>query len=266
VSLQIVLNQSGKPAGVDGQAREDLDVGTAVTAACVGGPFLSYQWSFVSKPINMAVDTMANPLFGSSSASSTTISPIVVPGTYEIELAVDSGSGLGALDSDVVRITFYAGDPADATEGAPNADPAELPRRWMAFSETTEHNVPDAVEPTGNTEGWSREQYRWRAVIERMYQGKSWAHGRVSNASGTVALVNGMNITPTWLSVGRVQLDFTRPMPDGNYSVICSARGAPGGSATSSTETTTSFIIERADAGGSLVDADFTLDVKWMPG
>ena len=146
--LQIVLNQAATPPGVDGQAREDFVTGTSVSAAAVGGPFLAYQWSFVSKPIDILAGLMANPLFGTSAASSTTISPITIPGTYEIQLAVDSGSGLGALDSDVVRITFYAGVAGNYTEGAPNVDPAELPRRRIAFSETTEHNVPDAIEPT----------------------------------------------------------------------------------------------------------------------
>lgn len=265
MSLQIVLNQSGKPAGVAGQAREDLDVGTAVTAACVGGPFLAYEWTFVSKAIDILAGVESAALLGTPNATSTTIAPIDVPGTYEIQLSVDSGSGLGALDSDVVRITFYAGDPASETEGAPNADPAELPRRGMAFSETTEHNVPDAIQPTGNTQGWSREWYRWFAVLRRLYDGKSWAHGRVSNNGSSAALVNGMNVTPTRIGVGTVQLSFTRPMPNGSYVVIPAARGVPGGSATVRSETTTDFIVERADAGGSLVDADFTFDVKYMP-
>jgi hypothetical protein len=74
-----------------------------------------------------------------------------------------------------------------------------------------------------------------------------------------------MNAAVTWLSVGRVQITFTRPMPNGNYSVIAMARGAPGGSCSATSESTTDFIVERADVGGSLVDADFTFDVKYMP-
>ncbi len=264
MSLAIVLNQATKPPGVDGQAREDLDTGLAVTAAAVGGPFLAYQWSWVSKPIDILAGVMANPLFGTSAASSTSISPITVPGTYELQLAVDSGSGLGALDGDVVRITFYAGVVGNFTEGAPNVDPAELPRRRIAFSETTEHNVPDAVQPTGNTEGWSREWYRWFAFFTRLFQAKSYAHGRIVG-SVTPSILNGMNIlSPTRLSIGVVKLTFLRPMPDGNYSVIACARGT-GGMASSRDETPNDFIVERADIGGSLVDEDFTFDVHYLP-
>lgn len=265
MSLAIVINQAGKPAGVDGQAREDLVTGVSVSLAAVGGPFLAYQWTWVSKPIDILAGAMANPLFGTSAASSTTASPITIPGTYEVQLAVDSGSGLGALDSDVVRITFYAGIAGNYTEGAVNVDPAELPRRRIAFSETIEHNVPDVIEPSGNTQGWSREWYRWFALLTRFYQAKSFAHGRVIGSAGSPSLLNGMNVvSPTWISTGVVKMTFLRPMPDGNYSVIACARGS-GGMASARAESPTDFIVERADIGGSLVDEDFTFDVHYLP-
>lgn len=159
--LQIVINQSGKTAGVNGRAREDLDTGTAISVAAVGGPFLAYSWTFLSKAINIVAGVRATSLFATPNASSSLINPIDQPGTYLVQLAVDSGSGLGATEDDVVSITFYAGP-------ALNADPTQLPRRIPAFGERRQHNVPDAIDPLGNVEGWSREWLRWFAYIKNL--------------------------------------------------------------------------------------------------
>lgn len=164
MAVQIVINQSGKSAGVAGQAREDLDTGTAVLVAAVGGPFLAYQWSFQYRAINIVAGARATSLFATPTASSSLINPIDQPGTYLIQLAVDSGSGLGATEEDVATITFYAGPTL-------NADPTLLPRRIPAFRERLQHNVPDVIDPTGNTEGWSREWLRWFAYIETLAGG-----------------------------------------------------------------------------------------------
>lgn len=262
MTLAIVINQSGKPAGVAGQAREDLDTGTAVSLAAVGGPFLAYEWAFVYKAIDIVAGAEATTLFTAPTSSSTLANPIDREGTYEVQLSVDSGSGLGALDTDVVRITFYAGDPAVPL----NPDPAELPRRIPAFSEMLEHNVPDVIQPAGNTQGWSREWLRWFASIFRMWQAKSWAFGRVTNDGATAGTANAMNISVERTGVGTVKCTFIRAMAEDTYAVVASARGTPGGSATAYGETTGYFFVDRADAGGSLVDADFCFDVKYFPG
>jgi hypothetical protein len=157
----IVINQAGKPAGVAGRAREDLVTGTAVTVAAVGGPFLAYSWTFQSVAENIIAGVKATSLFATPAASSSLISPIDQPGTFLVQLEVDSGSGLGATEADVASITFYAGP-------ALNADPTLLPRRIPAFRERLQHNVPDAIDPSGNTEGWSREWLRWFAFIETL--------------------------------------------------------------------------------------------------
>lgn len=253
----IKIDQAAKPAGVAGQAREDLSTGTAVQATAMGGPFLAHQWSFVHRPIDIMTATRASSIFSAPTGATTLVDPINVAGTYELELRVDSGSGLGATAADIARITFYAG-PALATL------PNRLPRRKPAFSETTEHNVPDAVDPSGNPEGWSREMYRWFAVIEKLYEGHIWAAGRIAlPLGGPISIVRGFNIagTSARLSTGRVRIDFATALPDANYNVITNARGAIGGSATPNTELAASFIVERADLGGALADADFNFVV-----
>lgn len=159
MAVLIKVDQAAAPPGVPGQAREDLVTGVGVTLTAVGGPFLAYAWSIISKPIDISIPVEASSLLGSPTASTSTLSPIDVAGTYLVEVAVDSGSGLGALAGDIARITFYAG-PTLAVA------PTELPRREMAAFESTEHNVPDAIQPLGNTQGWSREWYRWFAAIK----------------------------------------------------------------------------------------------------
>lgn len=158
MAAQITVNQAAKPAGVAGQAREDLDLGTAVTLSAAGGPFLAYLWTIVDKPIDIVTGARSAAALSAPTSSSTNVAPIDKPGTFLVQLAVDSGSGLGALAGDVARITFYAG-PALA------ADPTLLPRRWPATGETSEHNVPDAVDAGGNPDGWAREWLRWRSRI-----------------------------------------------------------------------------------------------------
>jgi hypothetical protein len=170
VSLQIVINQAAKPPGVPGQAREDLVTGTAVSVAAVGGPFLAYSWTFIAKAINITAGLRATSLFATPAASSSLINPVDQTGTYLIQLAVDSGSGLGATEADVATITFYAGP-------ALNANPALLPRRIPAFRERLQHNVPDAIDAAGNQEGWSREELRWYAYITAPGFGAQGAQG-----------------------------------------------------------------------------------------
>jgi len=157
MAVQIKIDQAAKPAGVAGQAREDLDVATAVTLAAVGGPFSQYQWTLIDAPPNATLTSPSTSTLSAPTASTTQITPDN-DGTYLVELAVDAGFGLGARPEDVTRRTFYAGATLN-----PIID--QLPRRVMSFREQLEHNVPNPVEPTGNTTGWAFEWQKWFKVI-----------------------------------------------------------------------------------------------------
>jgi hypothetical protein len=109
MAADIIINQTGKPAGVAGQSREDLDTGVDVTLSASGGPFLAYRWRIVSKPIDILIPVASAALLTTPDAASPLLSPVDLPDTYLVELAVDSGAGLGAREGDVARRTFYAG-------------------------------------------------------------------------------------------------------------------------------------------------------------
>lgn len=160
MALQIRIDQAGKPPGVAGQAREDLATGTAVQLTATGGPFSKYLWTVLWKPIDIIGATRSAAALSSATSNATLLQPIDLAGTYFVEVSVDSGSGLGALLTDVARVTFYAG-PTLAT------DPTQLPRRIPAFQETVEHTVPDGLDLAGNPDGWSREWLRWFALLQR---------------------------------------------------------------------------------------------------
>jgi hypothetical protein len=261
-AVQIVLNQAGKSAGVAGVARDDLDTGVPVQAQAVGGPFASYLWTFVSKAININLGARASSAFGSGTSATTSITPIDVAGEYLVQVAVDSGAGLGATTDDVARIVFYAGDPAgDASTGALNADPAELPQRMPAFREKLEGNVPDAVDAGGNTEGWSRPWLKLKAVVDRIYKGKSWAWARVTQTSGGASATPGFNAVITRTGVGTAHVSFVRNMPSASIAVVACARGTAG-SVTVLNEASNGFDVERGDINGTLVDADWAFELK----
>lgn len=155
--VTITLDQAGAPPGVAGFAREDFVTGIPVTATASVGS--SYAWTITWKPVNVKTSTRSAAALSAPGASSTQITPIDKIGTYRLAIAVDQGSGLGANPEDNAAITFYAG---------PTLNPAavEFPRRVPAFGETTEHNVPDAIDPSGNVDGWAREWQRWFVAIE----------------------------------------------------------------------------------------------------
>jgi len=259
VSIQIDQPGSGAPPGVPGQAREDLTTGFPVTLTAIGGPFLAYQWSIVDKVVDIVAGAQSVALIGAPNAPATSMAPIDYSGTYLVQVVVDSGSGLGALSTDIARITFYAGPGLNAL--AP--DPAELPRREMAFRETTEHNVPDLVFPLGNPRGWAEERQRWQEVLKRIYAGKSWAWGRVALPAGGPATLAGLayNVGVVRVGVGVVDVTFTTPLPNANFAVTNAARGLPG-QIYVDTETINGFRLYRADAWGALIDAGFSFDVR----
>lgn len=250
----IQIDQATKPAGVAGQAREDLSTGIAVTLLAVGGPYAQYQWEFVDVAVNILTPAVSAAAFGTPTAVSTTVTPIDLPGTYSVRLSVDSGSGLGATIDDVAEITFYAGP-------ALSADPAELPRREPAFRETTQHNVPDGINAGGNVEGWAREWRRWFATLVRLVLAKSYARARVQLTGGGATVQRNLNINSvTRVSTGVCDVAFVRPMTGVVYTVNASPRGTPG-MLYVDTETANGFRIYRADQFGALVDADFSFEV-----
>ena len=258
MAVQILIDQAGAPAGVTGFAREDLQTGVAVTLTATGGPFLAYQWSIIDRPVNMLAGVQSSALVTAPMSGVTQVSPIDQEGTYLVQVLVDSGNGLGANATDIARITFCAVPLAMPLA----SDVAELPRREMAFRESTEHNVPDVIFPGGNVRGWAQERQRWQEVLTRMYNGKSWAWGRVTLTGGGAVLASGFNVASvTRTGVGLVSIVFTRALPNTNYAVVVCARGN-GGSGYAYNETTSGFSIQRADFSGTLVDADFTFDAR----
>lgn len=187
MAIKIKIDQSGKPAGVAGVSREDLDLAVAVTLTATGGVGVTaYRWEIISA-------APKDDLTGPSAAvltSTSTITTQLTPdnrGTYLVELLVDQGYGLGARPDDRDRRTFYAGPTL-------NADQFQLPRRILADLEELEHNVADLVEPSGNTKGWSREWHRWFRILENLYNSTTIVpaitgplRALVSNSAGTAA-------------------------------------------------------------------------------
>lgn len=262
MSVQILLSQAGAPSGSPGQARNDFVTGTPVQATAIGGPFAAYNWVFVSKAIDIVDGLKASSAFGSGTSATTSVDPIDVAGEYLIQVSVDSGQGLGATEDDVARIIFYAGTVgAGPSFGPLNTDPAELPQRMPAFREQLEDNTPDPIQSGGNTEGWSRPWLRLKAVVDRIYSGKSWAWGRVAQDGSAAAILTGMNAVATRTGVGTAHITFQRNMPNANYAVLITARGTAG-SGVALNEAIDGFDVERADIGGALADLHWNFDVK----
>ena len=261
-AVQIKLDQAATPPGVAGVAREDFVLGADVTAIAVGGPYSAYLWSIVDKPIDIVAGTRSASLLTNAMASATLITPIDLAGTWNLQLLVDSGHGLGATPEDQAVITFYAGP-------ALNPDPTLLPRREIAFREQLQHNVADVIFPAGNSRGWAQEWSRWFALLRSIANGKSHAWGRVTLAGGGASFAAptcAFNAAVARAGVGIVDVTFTTNAPNANYAAVATARGAAiGGSCTVSGEGVGGFRVHRADPGGALVDADFCFDVKARP-
>lgn len=257
MAVTITVDQAAHPPGVAGTAREDLATGAPVTLTAGGGPFASYLWQVIWRPIDIVAAVRATSALTAPVAAVTNLTPIDVAGTYLVRVSVDSGSGLGATADDVAEITFYAGPTL-------NADPTQKPRRIPAFLERLHHNVADALDAGGNPDGWSREMLRWFATIVGVLDASFAAQARVSlPGGGPAALVREQNVaSATWVAAGTVDIVFTAALPDANYKVSATAFGATGGSCTVDTVLATGFRLYRADWAGVLVDADFCFDVS----
>lgn len=207
MAVQIVLNQSGAPAGVAGQAREDLVTGVPVVAQAIGGPFSTYRWSFIDRPPDIIAGTPSNAAFSAPTSPSTNVTPVDKPGTYLIEVAVDSGQGLGATEDDVARITFYAALVGDPLQGVLSADPTKLPWRMPAFGERREHNVPDAIFPTGNQRGWAQS---WLHIFAYL---RALAGGGGGGLTPVAVTATGASAVGTCEVVGTRAVAITRSLP-----------------------------------------------------
>lgn len=224
----IRVDQTGKPPGVAGRAREDLDLAVDVALTAEGGPFAQHRWSLISKPVSFRpTETISNAGLTSPSLPVTLLSPVDKRGTYLVELIVDSGRGLGATELDVARITFYAGRPLAA-------DARRHPRRRPAFGERREHNAPDGIDPAGNREGWAREMARIDAALEDQSFTTGWAAGVTFTVAATANIVRGYNLFEVVWNVvdGWYDVTFLEEMPDAEYAVFVTSEGNPGGSNT----------------------------------
>lgn len=262
MAVRILIDQpgAGAPPGVAGKSREDLRTGFDVQLTATGGAFLAYLWTIVDKPIDIVASSLSSAVLTTPAAATTLVTPVDVIGPYFIEVVVDAGFGLGAREEDIDRRVFFAG----ATLNYLNSNPAELPRREIAFQERIEHNVNDAIFPSGNTRGWAQEWLRWRAVYDRMYRGKSWSWGRVALPSGGPASVGQhLNVaSATRTGLGQVAVLFSTPLTTSAYAVKANPIGPLGGSCVCDSFTTNGFTVYRADPFGALADSDFVFDVQ----
>ncbi len=167
MTLQVKIDQSGKSSGVPGMAREDLDLGTSVVLTASGGS--SYTWALVDAPPNAALTSPSSAQLSSGNGVVVSLTPDH-DGTYA-----------GTVESGGVTIpwSFYAGVTLATVLG-------ELPIRIPSFAEASAHNVPDALEPAGNSKGWSRVWLRWFALIQRVASG-------LRQVSFDISLVNTSN-------------------------------------------------------------------------
>lgn len=260
MAATVTIDQAGAPAGVAGEAREDLVTGVSVTLTAGGGPFTAYQWTLRSVAVDVLAETRSAAVLSAPTSSSTSLSPIDLPGNYAGRLTVDSGAGLGASPEDVFDFTFYAGVTGDPLLGPVNADEEELPAREPGFSERLEHNVADLIDPAGNTEGWARTMARWFAVVRALYSRRAVAVGIVQLTGAGASVLRDVGIgTATRTAQGVVTVTFSKNFADALYAAFALPIGATGGSCVVTSRSTTGCVVERGDVTGSAVDANFVL-------
>lgn len=253
---KIVVNQGALPPGVPGFAREDMSTGTDATVAVVGGPYLEQLWSWVDRPIDMAIPAQSSASFADPTAPTTNVSPVDLVGTYFLQVLVDQGFGLGARPEDASRLTFYAGDPAVPLN--PVWD--DLPRRVPAFAEQREHNPQD--DPIfgllGNLRGWAQEWVRWFGVIARLRRTAITAWGYVELDPSGATFVYGSNVAGAVRnSEGRVTVTLATPSSSGAAIAIAFPFRDVGGTATCSSNDAADFVFDRADPFGVYCDGNF---------
>lgn len=260
--VQIKIDQASKPAGLPGQAREDLDLGTPVLLTAVGGPFRAYRWTIIDKAIDFGVEpnVISGANLTASTAASTQVTPIDIAGTYLVKIEVDSGSGLGRTANDVTTLTFYAGPTLAA-----RAD--ELPQRIPAAREYEEHNVPNVVYPAGNSVGWAYAVGRWiGGILRRLFRVAPRAGALIATEAPTVVIeLKKLYISSVTFDGTDYTVNLDPPFPDPRYGVFVSPhRGADFGVPLqweAHSQTTSSFKLTFYDSSFAVTGADFAVSV-----
>ena len=208
MAVQITINQAGKPAGVAGEAREDLATGTTAVLTASGGAYSAYLWEVLDCAVDHIGLVKSAVGLATPNAAATNMLPIDLSGTYRVRVSVDSGAGLGATAADVATITFYAGPALAALASA-------LPRRIPAFGEMLEHNVPQdpGYGSTRNFRGWSPEMERWFLVVTAVYNAVVGAGAWVAE-SQTVA-VDGQTVFDTTVTIAAGGLNNAQVLVNG---------------------------------------------------
>jgi hypothetical protein len=134
------FDQSGKPAGVALESRDDLDSGVAVTVTDTG-PGPTRLWELVDKPDGSAAVLTA------SSGVSTQFTPDI-PGSYAVRLTVNGGPSSDYITTRVAGVQLAL--PQWITLYGRNL-------RIPAAGETDWFNVRSSPDSGANTRGWALE-------------------------------------------------------------------------------------------------------------
>lgn len=145
------IDQAGKPAGVGGQSRDDLDLytvpGTEIQFSDVGGDALTWQWTLIDQPPGAAAVLTA------PNAITTNLTGATVAGSYLVQLAVDGGLVPGSIRRIIAGIQLDT--PTWVTP------PLNRPLRIPAKGETFEFNVESSPGSGANVRGWAQEIDHW---------------------------------------------------------------------------------------------------------
>lgn len=127
----IVINQTGLPAGIAGRSRDDIVISTVVTLTNDDDSGVtSWRWELIDQPDLSPPVSLVNP-----NSSTCTFTPNASGGTYLIQLSVNGG-GEGQVDRILVVIRDTDGN------------------RYPAWQETDEANWIDTETSLPNERGW----------------------------------------------------------------------------------------------------------------
>jgi hypothetical protein len=198
----ITINQTGKPAGVAGQARDDLSIysgaGTEVLLAD-SGTGGTRTWQLLDQPKGAAavIDAPDQP--------SISISGATIPGSYMVQLTVDGGT----LPGQIVRLIFAVQIDLPSWVGGANLRKFRIP----AAGETIEFNRLSSPASGPNARGWADEMNDFLGVVAR-------------NAFGTLIKDTGTLLNPeAFRTINFVGFTLT---DDGSGQVSITASGGGG--------------------------------------
>jgi hypothetical protein len=167
----ITINQSGKPAGVSDQSRDDLALytgpGTEIQLSYSGVGATTFQWLIIDQPPG-ATATLSTPTLATTNLVNATVA-----GSYLIQLVVDGGGSIGQITRRIAAIQMNT--PSWVTPSL------NRPLRIPATSETNEFNVDSSPGSGTNLRGWALEMDHFFRTI-------------VNFAFGTIVSVNGVQV------------------------------------------------------------------------